>query len=414
VKRGFAACALALFAWLALASPAFAQAGTEPAEARQILVMLKLAAPHFRPGSNYGGAYGDAASAKARQRSAASIARRAGLVLIDGWPMPLLGVDCYVMRLPAGADAEAVIARVSKEPMVEWSEPMQFYTALGQSAGKGDPLFAVEPAASAWRLADLHRIATGRGVRVAIVDSKVDTSHPDLSGQFVVDRDFVSAASAAAEMHGTGIAGVIGAKANNGIGIAGVAPEARMMALRACRQSPDGRGPATSCDSLSLAKALQFAIEHDAGIINLSLSGPRNRLLQSLVSLALSRGTNVVAAYDPGLPGGGFPASQNGVIAVADESLQPVPSGLYIAPGRDVPTTQPGGRYYLVNGSSYAAAHVTGLLALARQRRGRAPGPVALARASRGGVDACATLASNSGHCDCRCPSGGQQPAKSH
>jgi hypothetical protein len=391
--------ALAVLAWLA----ASAQAPAEPPEARQILVMIKLAPPHFRPGGGYGGAYGDIASAKARQRTAAAIARKTGLVLLEGWPMPLLGVDCYVMQLPPGTAAEPVIARVSKEPMVEWSEPMQFYTARGKAGGKGDPLFAIEPAGRAWHLADLHRLATGRGVRVAVIDSRIEVGHPDLAGQFLVDRDFVTGGSTGAEQHGTGVAGVIGARADNGIGIAGVAPEARMMALRACRQSNEGPEAVTSCDSLSLAKAIQFAIEHDAGIINLSLSGPRNRLLQNLLALALARGANVVAAYDPGLPAGGFPASQSGVIAVGDESLQPVPSGLYTAPGRDVPTTQPRGRYYLVNGSSYAAAHVSGLLALARQRRGSGARPIALARAADGAVDACATLAASSRQCDCRC-----------
>jgi subtilisin family serine protease len=288
-----------------------------------------------------------------------------------------------------------------------------FNTGRGDLTGKGDPLFAGDPAASAWRLADLHRLASGRGVRVAIVDSKIEVGHPDLAGQFLVDRDFVSGASAGAEQHGTGIAGIIGAKADNGLGIAGVAPQAKMMALRACRQI-GGLGPngTTLCDSLSLAKAIQFAIEQGADIINLSLSGPPNRLLERLISVALARGSSIVAAYDPALRDGGFPASQSGVIAVADEPLQPMPAGLYIAPGRDVPTTQPGGRYNLVNGSSYAAAHVSGLLALARQRGPGRAGKVELARLPGGAVDACATMAAVSRGCDCRCAVG-RRPAGS-
>jgi hypothetical protein len=78
----------------------------------------------------------------------------------------------------------------------------------------------------------------------------------------------------------------------------------------------------------------------------------------------------VVAAFDPDLPGGGFPASLPGVVSAAEESLLSLPGRVYRAPGRDIPTTQPGGRWYLVNGNSFAAAHVTGLLALLREERG--------------------------------------------
>jgi subtilisin family serine protease len=90
------------------------------------------------------------------------------------------------------------------------------------------------------------------------------------------------------------------------------------------------------------------------------------------------------------------------VVAVADESLQSLPARVYSAPGRDVPTTQPGGKWYLVNGSSYSAAHVSGLIALSRERRGGAL-PVVLARGPRNSIDACATLVSTSASCDCSC-----------
>jgi subtilisin family serine protease len=315
--------------------------------------------------------------------------------------MPLLGIDCYVMAVPDSVAIDAVVAQVSKDPEVAWSQPLHVYEARGspKPVSVNDPLFRAEPAASAWRLADLHRIATGRGISIAIVDSKVDVAHPDLSGQFSANVDFVAPPAAAAEAHGTGVAGIVGAKAGNGIGIAGIAPEARMMALRACWQT---RAGPTLCNSLSLARALQFAIEHNAGIINLSLAGPSDPLLARLIAIATSRGETVVAAFDPSLPQGGFPASMPGVIAVADESLQSLPGRVYGAPGRDVPTTQPGGRWYLVNGSSYAVAHVSGLIALLRQENGRSA-RVALVRAASGAVDACASLVGTAPGCECSC-----------
>jgi len=121
----------------------------------------------------------------------------------------------------------------------------------------------------------------------------------------------------------------------------------------------------------------------------------------------------VVGAYDPKLPHGGFPASHQGVIAVSDESLAGYPDGVYIAPGRDVPTTQPGGRWFLVSGSSYAAAHVSGLAALVRERRGFKPKALTLVsdRPTGGAVEPCATLLLSSKACDCGCPRSAARPA---
>lgn len=382
------------------------QAAGETLPSRQILVMLKIAPEHLHVGGAYGGGasagrYGDPASVAARRRTADSIARKNGLSVVDGWPMPLLGVDCYVMRLSAGLSINAAIAQVSRDPRVAWSEPMQLYQAQGSASQSAtDPLLPVEPAAAAWHLRDLHKYATGRGVSVAIIDSKVDVRHPDLAGHFIADENFLGSAAPGPEQHGTAVAGIIGATAGNGIGIAGVAPGARMMALRACWQVRDTQAsPPTLCESLGIARALQYAIDHKAEVINLSLSGPPGTLLARLISIALARNASVVAAFDPALPKGGFPASEPGVIAVGDEAVHNLPANVYAAPGRDVPTTQPGGRWYLVNGTSYSAAHVSGLIALVRERRNSA----ALIRTASGRIDACASLLGAAPRCDCPC-----------
>jgi subtilisin family serine protease len=314
--------------------------------------------------------------------------------------MPLLGVDCYAMRIADGESIDAAIAQVSRDPRVAWSEPMQLYRAKGSSGA--DPLYAIEPAAQKWRLSDLHKIATGRGVSVAVIDSKVEITHPDLKGKFVADKNFLGGDTPNSERHGTAVAGIIAATAHNGVGIEGIAPDAQLMALRACWQTGgEGNSGATLCESLGLARALQYAIDHKAKVINLSLSGPPGPLLAKLITIAQSRNTTVVAAFDPSLPKGGFPASLPGVIAVTDQSLQNMPPNVYGAPGRDIPTTQPGGKWYLVNGSSYSAAHVSGLMALVRERR---PGPaLPLIRRASGAIDACATLLLTSRACDCDC-----------
>jgi len=104
----------------------------DPGADREILVMLRLAPPHYRPNASYGGDYGDGASRTARRRIALRIAHRNRLDLIDGWPMPLVGVDCYVMRVPADITIETAIAQVSKDPSVMWSEQMGTFRTEGE------------------------------------------------------------------------------------------------------------------------------------------------------------------------------------------------------------------------------------------------------------------------------------------
>lgn len=394
--------------WRPLALLAVALAALQPAHAkespiappnREILVMVRIAPNHYRPTGDYGGGYDDRMASGARQHLARHIARQYGLKLVDNWPMPMIGVDCFVMVVPEGRSTASAADQVSRDSDVAWAQPMELFSARGAAASPNDPLYAAEPAAAQWHLADLHRIATGRGIKVAVIDSGIEVRHPDLAGQILVNRNFVAGQSAAPEQHGTGVAGIIAAKADNGIGIAGVAPGARLLGLRACWQTPS----ATVCDTLSLAKAIYFAVDQRSDVINLSLSGPEDRLLAELLGTALKRGTAIVTAFDQKLADGGFPASMHGVIAVSDAPLAPSRGEVYTAPGQDVPTTVPGGRWFLVNGSSFAAAHVSGLLALMRERR-RSASPVLISQRRGGGaIDACATLAKAAGACDCSC-----------
>lgn len=394
---------LLLLALCVVRSSAPSSAAPVEAPAAQVLVLLRLPPPHLRPGSDYGGSYGDGAGRAARRRLALAIARRNGLALADDWPMPLLAVDCFVMNVAAGRSAEAVALTLSGMPGVVWAQPVNRFSALSAPGGRPDPLFAAQPATVGWQLADLHRLADGRGVRVAVIDSAVDRSHPDLAGQVITRENFVVGRADTAEHHGTAIAGIIAAVADNGIGIAGIAPRARLMALRACWQQ--AAPSATVCDSFSLAKALYFAVEARAGVINLSLGGPPDPLLARLLDVALARRITVVAAVDRQRVDGGFPASHRGVVAVANDGAGVLPPGVLTAPGLSIPATLAGGRWGLVDGSSYAAAQVSGLFALVRGKQGASSAPVSLVtlRPGGGAIDACASLtrtgADRSGTC---------------
>jgi subtilisin family serine protease len=378
---------------------------------RQILVMINHPPDHYRANGAYGGGYGDELARSARDRAARVIAHKYGLTFVEEWPMPMIGVDCFVMVVPDGRSTNAVAEQISHDADVSWAEPVELYTSRGGAVQTfpNDPLFGAEPATAQWRLADLHRMASGRGTRVAVVDSGIDERHPALAGQIAVNRNFVSGQPFVAEQHGTAVAGIIAAKGNNPAGVVGVAPNTKLLGLRACSQSR----ASTTCDTLSLAKALYFAVENRADIINLSLSGPDARLLREILKIAYVRGTTVVAAFDPKLSGGGFPASVPGVIAVADAPVAGPHGEVYLAPGRDVPTTEPGGRWFLVNGSSFAAAHVSGLVALIRERRRSAP-LIFISQGRGGPIDACATLVRAIGACECTCNSGRSAVAGGH
>ena len=367
---------------------------------QQVLVLLNLPVAHFRADGNYSGGYANTAGSAARRRLAQSLARAHGLTLASDWPMPVIGLDCYVMEVPATQAPDAIAAQLGRDPRVAWAQPMNLFRPLGHD----DPLFGLQPAAREWQLDELHAAATGRNVRVAAIDSGVQLDHPDLNGQVALSMNLIGDEPSVAENHGTAVAGIIASRADNQVGIAGIAPQASLLALRACWQAAE----TTLCNTLSLARALQSAIEQGAQIINLSLSGPPDRLIRRLVEAALNRGIGVVAAVNRSAPSGGFPAGIDGVVAVTDKASVAGPAGALVAPGTDIPTTLPGARWATVSGASYAAAHVSGLLALmvdAQTRGGKARTAIAadLVRRADGRVDACASLARAGAACACAC-----------
>jgi len=375
---------------------------------RQVLVMLKMPAPHYRPSQAYSGTYGNDAARAARHRIAETVAREYGLEMQVDWPMPALGVDCFVMRARDPASVGALVERLGADPRIESVQRMNLFSVLAHN----DPLYPLQPGATRWRLDELHAITTGRGVRIAEIDTGVEVDHPDLAGQVELARNLVDDRKDVAEFHGTAVAGIIVARADNNIGIAGVAPGSRLLALRACWQA-SVRDPAAVCSSITLAKALQAALDERADVINMSVGGPRDALLARLLDVATARGISIVAAVDPGRRSGGFPASHRGVLAIADEDVQDRPVDTLRAPGRDIPTTVVGRSWAFASGNSFAAAHVSGLVALLRevapgagaaQVREFLSGPErvsAVGESSR--VDACAAIAKARQGCACAC-----------
>lgn len=302
----------------------------------------------------------------------ASLARDYGLREISAWPIRPLQLHCVVFEIPPLAARDEILAQLSQDRRIRIAQPLQVFGTLGSAYN--DPYVDLQRGFARIDAADAHRQSRGDGVRVAIIDTGVDTAHPDLKGRMALQKNFVDGDARQFDLdrHGTEVAGVIAADANNQIGIVGVAPGVRIIALKACWQlQPHSDGAA--CNSFTLAEALAAAIEADAQVLNLSLGGPADPLLTQLVEHAVKRGIIVVGAVPPDGRMDGFPVDIDGVIAVDvahENATEPqTRSATLHAPGSEVLTLMPGGHYDFASGSSLATAHVSGAIALLLARK---------------------------------------------
>lgn len=288
------------------------------------------------------------------RKVAADIETQFNVTLTAEWPLLAISVHCLVVDASRHGDVDALVLRIRADQRIRTVQRMKGFET--QSENYQDSLLPLQTAMYEMNAVRAHYKSTGAGIKIAVIDSGIDEHHPDLIGRRIEKRDFVSAAGdQAPEMHGTAIAGVIGADASNAQGMVGVAPEAKLLGLRACWQEAGELG---RCSSFSLARALNFAILNQADVINLSLGGPPDPLLEELLLAAIESGVVIVAAWGKA-ERPAFPASVPGVIGAGLSHDQAIP-----APAVDVISTALDGRYRYVSGSSVAAAHVTGVVAL--------------------------------------------------
>lgn len=343
-----------------------------------------------------------------------SLAVHYGVEMVARWPMRSLDAQCLVFAVPRNRSTADVAARLAADHRVLLASAVGLYRTL---EAEEDPYLQLQHNALALRLPDAHQLATGKGVRVALVDTGIDVTHPDLSRTVSAAHSFVRWDGYTGDLHGTAVAGVIAAEADNSIGIMGVAPDARLIGLKACWHEDPGTIEA-HCTSYSLAQAIDTAIQARVHILNLSLTGPRDSILERLVQRAVERGITVIAAAsDASEPE--FPTVVPEVISVRavdregnlGSAEEPMRSGEVAAPGIEVLTTVPDGRYDFLSGSSLAAAHVSGVAALVLEldprlspagvrtlleSGGDLPGAAALA-ATVGSIDACKVLSAMPG-----------------
>jgi subtilisin family serine protease len=336
-----------------------------------------------------------------------------GLREVSAWPIQPLHMHCAVLEIPEGTDRGTVLAALAHDQRIRLAQPLQSFAT--RTDEYNDPYVELQRGFRQMDVAEAHPWSRGDGVKVAIIDTGVDTLHPDLRGNIVSAANFVDSDSQQfqRDRHGTEIAGVIAAVANNREGIVGVAPGARLLVFKACWQARLD-ADAARCNSFTLARALVAAFDAHAQIVNMSLAGPADPLLNDLIREGVRRGMLFVGAAAAGVSEGreGL-LHQDGVIEVASAGSQSAPSSAVFAPGREILTLLPGGHYDFASGDSIATAQVSGVVALLLAKN---PGltvadtyrllrNTSTHSAGAGGegvlVDACAALASLMGKGSC-------------
>jgi len=275
-------------------------------------------------------------------------------------------LDTVVLNVPEKTAQEPLPA----SPIVEQAEQSHFVSAF-DTIKLNDPKYASQWALSAINApsAWVQIPANTPIVTVAVIDTGICPAHEDLVGRIGAGYDFIQKDSIPQDENGHGcfVSGLIAANMNNGIGIAGVAPNTRIMPLRVLDAS--GRGT----DS-NVAAAIIYAADNGAQIINLSLGGEYPSLaMENAVNYAAAKGVSVVAAAgNKGALGALYPAKYAAAIAVGslDSDLRPSYFSNYgpdidiWAPGGNVMSTNLNGGYGSGSGTSFAAPYVSGAIAL--------------------------------------------------
>jgi thermitase len=310
---------------------------------------------------------------------------------------PVTGVE--VLAVTDG-NVQAALQALSGDPTVEYAEPNYRLTIPEQDEpaalkARTDINFPGEYGPQITHAVDVQSRTDGNGQVIAIVDTGIDLTHPDLAPKLVPGTNTVAPGRSAADDqgHGTNCAGIAASLKDAAGGIVGMAPGAKLMPVKVL--SADGGG-----SDASVAEGIRWAADHGATIISLSLGGPTpSRTGADAVAYALSKGITVVAAMgNNGSGNKSYPAAYPGVIAVGatdinDQVASFSQYGSWIsvsAPGYSILSTFPTyhvtsmdayakdkdfweehgmratPKYAYITGTSQATPHVSGLAALVR------------------------------------------------
>ncbi|WP_159009936.1 S8 family serine peptidase [Bradyrhizobium sp. S69] len=299
------------------------------------------------------------------------LARRHGLVRLESQNFPLIGGTIGLFRVTDRRPVETARSELATEAGVRSAQPNFRYVLQQQkqeqkAVTEGDP---AQYALAKLRLPEAHTLAHGANVIVAVIDSGIDVRHPELAGAIAASFDALGSKEGP-HVHGTGIAGAIVAHAR----LMGSAPAAKILAIRAFGVAQSG----AESSSFVILKGLDYAASHGAQIINMSFAGPKDALIERGIAAVAAKGIVMVAAAgnagakSPPL----YPAANENVIAVSatddqDRLFSASNRGGYVAvaaPGVDIFLPAPDDKYQMTSGTSFSAAYVSGIAALALER----------------------------------------------
>lgn len=226
--------------------------------------------------------------------------------------------------------------------------------------------------------------ATGSGVVVALIDTGVDHTHPDLAGRVLRGRNFTTDNSSDTmdrHGHGTHCAGIISASAGNGVGVVGTAPAAYILPVKVIGDNGLGKTD-------HIVAGIRWAVDNGAKVLSLSFgSNESSSAINKELERAWTRGVVVVAAAGNNNNSTKFyPAAYERAIAVAASTRDDLKAsfsnyGSWVdvsAPGVQVLSTKPGGLYRTMSGTSMAAPHVAGLAAILFSQLGLSASPTTI------------------------------------
>jgi Subtilase family len=300
------------------------------------------------------------------------VAARLGLTEVGHQQFDHIGHGLYRFRIGDGRSVSDVIRAMEAEKITATAQPNYVFRLQQDlnAARRAPATQNYQYILAKWRLPDVHRVATGRGVLVAMIDSEVDQRHPDIAGA-VADRLEPIGHEFKPQPHGTGMAGAMASHRR----LVGVAPGARILTINAFGTDGDTAYGTTE----QILKGIDWAIAKGAKVINMSFAGPRDPLVQLALKKAYEQGIVLVAAAGNAGPNSEplFPAADPDVIAVTatdvnDALLPQANRGAHIAiaaPGVDVLVPAPNAQYQLTTGTSVASAEVSGVIALMLERK---------------------------------------------
>lgn len=296
------------------------------------------------------------------------LARRHKLTRLQSQNLAFLDSTFFRWRIADGRAVDTVVHELSADGVVKSAQRNSIFRLQDdlKSSGSGS---LEQYAIKVLHLQEAQALSLGENVRVAVIDSGIDATHPELAGSIEASYDALDSKEGP-HSHGTSVAGIIAAH----VRLKGAAPSVRLLAIRAFGEKKSG----AQSTSFVVLKSLDYALANGAKVINMSFAGPHDAAIERGLAAAAGKGVVLVAAAGNAGPKSAplYPGADRNVIAItatdaSDRLFIEANQGPYVAvaaPGVDILAPLPGGKYGVSSGTSLSAAYVSGVVALMLSR----------------------------------------------